>query len=218
MSKTIRSSRLGRLSAALVAALLVSACASPTPTPTSIQVEIPLPDGANAPVECPPVTNGGVGAWKFNSKMGATFTAYLPATEAPAVREREAKRMKEMESLRVALKKPAIQYVLIEIDNTAGTEEAFVYDMTMVDAEGEQHTIVGPDSEDFLYDWDKADDADLGLRANTLLNDMIESGGAVPGAKESTFMVLEASQLPTISRLYAARGIFEEMEACMVQP
>ena len=140
--------------AAALAALALAGCSAaeaPVAAPTIEQEaeEAPAPaDAAAEPVteqeepaeEEPAAEQGGPGVYQAPLMSGGTATVAVPGTPP-----------EDLEQFRKDAGVGPVGYLVVEVDNTEGTEEALVFEAEIVDSEGKTYTY--SELTTSTYDW-----------------------------------------------------------------
>lgn len=128
--------------AALTALALAGCSAAETPVaaPTIEQEAEDAPEPADEPAEPvteqdepaekePAIEQSGPGVYQAELMSGGTATVAVPG-EAPA----------DLEAFREKAGADPVGYLVVEVDNTSGADEAMVFEAEIVDSEGKTHT------------------------------------------------------------------------------
>ena len=139
-----RTIRIAALAGAATFALTLAACGGTTEeepvAAPSIEAEaetvepteaepVEIPETEEAEEEAPAAEQGGPGVYQAPLMSGGTATVAVPGT-AP----------EDLEQFRKDAGVGPVGYLVVEVDNTEGTEEALVFEAEIVDSEGKTYT------------------------------------------------------------------------------
>ena len=200
-----------RTYAAAVATIVLLAGCSPapgasapasTPQPSETTTTSAMPTTTTrAPTEGAICDNTDAGPWRTETADAAIFTITIPGAN-PLIQQAEA--------IRKELGVKPVTYVSVQIDNTHGTRDAYLYSLTAVLANGQQ-----VDTEGVLDDWRRmASERDNSPLHNRIIALSNADSSAVPGGKVTTFAIFPNMNVVP-QRLHAyINGGFERTEVC----
>jgi hypothetical protein len=134
----------------------------------------------------------GPGVYSGTAESGLTVTVEIPTPEAALQADPTAS---AVEQYRIAARAPEFTYLLVELDNTQGTEEQLILDtaVVVIDEFGVQLKVEHVFASDAMYEthiFDKAPEA-----ANELYSETYDNQRLLPGAK-GTFVYATDDPLP----------------------